>query len=213
VCLSFCICTAFSPGLPELARSVFFLVTYERQPCVQARVSLFVPNHNVFSGCLSTAVTKHLKIVHSCRIFALGREKKMSKYGTISYKVAARIGRKKCSVFLREDFADLGGYDQIGRALRNLARAGKLVKIGYGLYAKAKPSPLTGEIVPVAPLPVLAQEALERLGVLVGPSRLARAYNEGKTTQVPTGRLLAVKGRISRKIAYAGATIHYEPTS
>jgi len=135
----------------------------------------------------------------------------MSKYRTLSYKVAARIGRKKTAVFLREDFADLGGYDQVGRILRELARAGKLVKIGYGLYAKTKISALTGEIVPVVPLPVLAKEALERLGVASAPSRLEKDYNAGKTTQVPTGRLIAVKGRISRKIAYAGATIHYEP--
>ena len=136
----------------------------------------------------------------------------MSKYGTLSYKIAARIGRKKGQIFfLREDFADLGGYDQVGRALRGFARAGKLVKIGYGLYAKAKASALTGEIVPVAPLPDLAKEALARLGVNISPSELEQDYNAGKTTQVPTGRLIAVQGRISRKIAYAGASIGYEP--
>lgn len=135
----------------------------------------------------------------------------MNKYETLSYKIAARIGRKKQTVFLRQDFGDLGGYDQVGRILREFARAGKLVKIGYGLYAKAKTSALTGEVVPVAPLPVLAKEALERLGVEIAPSQLEKDYNAGKTTQVPTGRLLAVKGRISRKIAYAGAAISYEP--
>jgi len=31
-------------------------------------------------------------------------------------------------------------------------KKGKLVKIGYGLYAKAKVSSLTGNIVPVEPL-------------------------------------------------------------
>ena len=137
----------------------------------------------------------------------------MSKYGTLSYKVEARIRRKNCAVFLREDFADLGGYDQIGRVLRALARSGKLVKIGYGLYAKARTSSLTGAIVPIAPLPVLAREALERLGVASQPSRLDQDYQTGKTTQVPTGRLLAVKGRISRKIAYGGVTINYEPAT
>ena len=135
----------------------------------------------------------------------------MSKYKTLSYKVAARIGRKKQAVFLREDFADLGGYDQVGRILREFARAGKLVKIGYGLYAKARTSALTGEIVPVAPLPDLAKEALVRLGVGIAPSALEKDYNAGRTTQVPTGRLIAVKGRVSRKITYAGATISYEP--
>ena len=106
----------------------------------------------------------------------------MNKYGTLSYKVATRIRRKNQLVFLRKDFADLGGYDQIGRILRELARAGQLVKIGYGLYAKAKTSALTGGVVPAAPLPVLAKKALERLGVTIAPSRLAQAYNTGQTT-------------------------------
>ncbi len=135
----------------------------------------------------------------------------MNKYAKLSDRIATRINRKKQSVFLRQDFADLGGYDQVGRILREFARAGKLVKIGYGLYAKAKTSALTGEIVPVAPLPMLAKEALARLGVEIAPSRLEKDYNAGNTQQVPTGRLIAVKGRVSRKIAYAGASISYEP--
>jgi hypothetical protein len=134
----------------------------------------------------------------------------MKKYGTLIYKISARIARKNNAVFVREDFKDIGGYDQIGRILRQLAANGKLIKIGYGLYAKAKRSSLTGDIVPIAPLPVLAKEALERLGVQIAPSRLEQDYNAGRTTQIPTGRMIAVKGRISRKIGYNGAYVSYE---
>ncbi|MEI8032987.1 MAG: DUF6088 family protein [Chlorobiaceae bacterium] len=137
----------------------------------------------------------------------------MSKYGTIEYKVIARIARKKCAVFVREDFKDLSDYDQIGRALRTITKKGLLIRLGYGVYAKAKKSSLTGEIVPVAPLPVLAKEALARLGVQTAPSRLEQDYNAGKTTQIPTGRLIAVRGRINRKIGYRGAYVSYEPTA
>ena len=59
-------------------------------------------------------------------------------------RIAERITRKKDDVFLRRDFEDLGGYDQVGRALRRLTAKGRLVRIGYGLYARAVPSPLTG---------------------------------------------------------------------
>ena len=135
----------------------------------------------------------------------------MNSYGTLAYKIAARIRRKNSLVFVREDFADLSGYDQVGRILRELARKGELIKIGYGLYAKAKKSPLTGQVVPVAPLPTLAKEALERLGVETAPSRLEQEFNAGRTTQVPTGRLIAVKGRIRRKIGYGGAYVNFEP--
>ncbi len=134
----------------------------------------------------------------------------MSKYETLSYKVSARIARKNNAVFVREDFVDIGGYDQVGRILRQLAAEEKLIKIGYGLYAKAQRSPLTGEIVPVLPLPDLAREALNRLGIQTGISKLTRDYNAGLTTQVPTGRKIAIKGRVSRKIGYDGTYVSYE---
>lgn len=137
----------------------------------------------------------------------------MFKYGTLGYKVSARIARKNDIVFVREDFEDLGGYDQIGRVLKGLACAGKIIKIGYGLYAKAKNSSITGEIIPEAPLPTLAKCALERLGVEIAPSTLDRDYKAGKTMQVPTGRLIAVKGRVNRKIGYGGAYVSYEPAA
>ena len=39
-----------------------------------------------------------------------------------------RIARKRSDVFLRADFKDLGGYDQVGRVLRGLVRKGRLLK-------------------------------------------------------------------------------------
>jgi hypothetical protein len=107
----------------------------------------------------------------------------------------------------------LGGYDQVGRILRSLVRAGKIIKIGYGLYAKAKKSSITDEVIPAAPLPTLAKAALERLGVQVVPSALERDYGAGKTTQVPTGRMIAIRGRVKRKIGYGGAYLSFEPAS
>lgn len=125
-------------------------------------------------------------------------------------RILARIVRKKDSVFLRKDFLDLGGYDQVGRSLKHLVDKGKLVKIGYGLYSKARVSSLTGEIVPTASLPTLAKEALERLGIKIMPSEAELAYNEGRSTQIPTGRLITVKSRVNRKISFKDTTIKYE---
>jgi hypothetical protein len=129
---------------------------------------------------------------------------------TIEGRIALRIARKKSPVLLREDFDDLGGYDQVGRALLALTKKGKLIKIGYGLYAKARVSLLTGNTVPAEPLPALAQRALDRLGASPGPSRAATDYQEGRSTQVPTGRLISVNKRISRKIAYNNIAVSYE---
>ncbi|HVW60376.1 MAG TPA: DUF6088 family protein [Puia sp.] len=132
---------------------------------------------------------------------------------TIEGKIAARIARKQSPVLLREDFDDLGGYDQVGRALLTLTKKGKLIKIGYGLYAKGKISSLTGNIVPVEPLPALAQRALDRLGAGPGPSKAAIEYQRGNSTQVPTGRLISVNKRISRKIGYNNIAVTYERRS
>lgn len=134
----------------------------------------------------------------------------MLKNKSLEEKTVNRISRKKGGVVVREDFKDLGGYDQVGRALRRLVAKRKIAKIGYGLYAKTKTSPITGEIILRASLPQLAKEALSRLGVKIGPSRMERDNNAGKSTQVPTGRVIAVKGRVCRKIGYGGARVKFE---
>ena len=132
---------------------------------------------------------------------------------TIEGKIESRIAKKAATVFLRDDFSDLAGYDQVGRALQSLIRKCKLIKIGYGLYAKAKTSVLTGRSVPVEPLPVLARKALTRLGVTVTSSQAEKDYAQGNSTQVPTGRLIGTNKRVSRNISYNDATIHYERNS
>src|SRR6185312_3106264 len=135
----------------------------------------------------------------------------MGSFKSLEYRIKARIAKKKSNVFIREDFSDVGGYDQVGRALLKLTRQGNLAKLGYGVYAKPKTSQLTGEIVPVAPLPALAKEALQKLGVKTLPTRAEKDYQEGRSTQVPTGRLIGVKkSRLSRKISYKEALIYYE---
>lgn len=137
----------------------------------------------------------------------------MNNNKTIESRILARITRRKSNILLREDFIDLGGYDQVGRALLQLIRKGKIVKIGYGLYAKAKVSSLTGEIMPAQPLPILAREAMKRLGIKVSPTKAELDYQAGRSTQVPTGRLIGVNNRISRKIGYKGASVYYERAS
>jgi len=134
----------------------------------------------------------------------------MKKIRFLKDKIMLRIDLKKDTVFLRNDFKDLGGYDQVGREMRKLVREGNIIKIGYGLYAKAEVSPFNGELIPQKNLPALAKEALQRLGVETTASTYEKNYNMGKSTQVPTGRLIAVKGRVVRKIGYGGTYVSYE---
>lgn len=133
---------------------------------------------------------------------------------SLKSKVKYRISRSKAVVFTPKDFFDLSDRDQVGRVLRQLMAEGMLIKFGQGLYAKAKRSSLTGKLIPVKPLPELAKEALsDKLHVQVVPTTDLERYNSGRTTQVPTGRVIAVKGRVSRKMAYDGKSIKYQYVS
>lgn len=137
----------------------------------------------------------------------------MEYISTIEGRIAARINRRQSPVVLREDLKDLGGYNQVGRALNNLVRKDKLRRIGYGLYAKTKVSSVNGKIILAEPLPLLAREVLKRLGVQTVRTKAEIDYAEGRSTQVPTGRMIGVKNRVSRKIGYNDTRIYYEKSS
>ena len=128
---------------------------------------------------------------------------------TLISKVSYRVKRSSGSVFLRADFKDLGGYDQIGRILRNLVNSGDLIKLGYGLYARTKVSSITNKTIPEKTLQDLAVEALKKLKVSTSLTVAEKKYNAGLSTQVPTGRLIAVNKRFSRKIGYEGISLSY----
>lgn len=83
---------------------------------------------------------------------------------TLEERVLKRIDRKRGDVFLRADFKDLGGYDQVGRALCKIVREGRLVRVGQGLYARARASMTGGEPVPRRGLATLT-EALAGWGL------------------------------------------------
>lgn len=120
---------------------------------------------------------------------------------SLKSKVSTKISRSKREVFLRSDFKSLAGYDQIGRALRQLAVEGFLLKIGYGLYAKARPNRITGKPMLSAEggFSQVAQEALSRLGVKWQPSKTVQAYQAG-STQIPANAEVIILERFNRRI-------------
>jgi Family of unknown function (DUF6088) len=137
----------------------------------------------------------------------------MPRHKTLREKIEARIARKKGEdVFLTREFTDLGGEDQVLRALRGLMREGHLVRLGYGVYGRAFKSRLSGK-------PVLqssngfisaARQALDKLGVEWEPTESERAYNEGRSTQVPVNPVVRVKGRFSRQLRYGNSELVLE---
>jgi hypothetical protein len=131
---------------------------------------------------------------------------------TIGDRIERKIARSRRNVFVRDDFGDFGSYDAVGRALRRRAQDGKLIRIGNGIYAKAEYSRLTGKPAPLVGIKALASEALKLLGYKVSPSSLEQSYNRGRSTQVPTGRTIAVEKRPRRRIGYDGKFVVFERT-
>ena len=128
---------------------------------------------------------------------------------TLCDKVEEQIAGMSGNVFLRADFADPGSYRQVGRALTDLMRKQELLRVSQGVYVRTYISPFTGEVFPVKGLRTLS-EALERLGIETGPTRMLRDYNEGRSTQVPTGRVVGVKKPTRRKIGYGSFLLGFE---
>jgi hypothetical protein len=126
-------------------------------------------------------------------------------------RIKRSVANRDADVFLRSDFEAFGSQAQVGRALTELLSKGALVKLGVGVYAKAKPSVLSGKPIPVKPLEVLAPEILRKFGVQVEASRQTREYNSGASSQVPTGIVFSTgKRRIQRKLGFNGKLVRYE---
>jgi Family of unknown function (DUF6088) len=126
-------------------------------------------------------------------------------------RIKRSVANQSDGVFLRAEFERFGSPAQVGRALRQLTSEGTLVRLGLGVYAKAKPSVLTGQPIPARPLEVLAPEALKKLGIAVTPSRLTQEYNAGRSTQVPSGIVLNTgKRRVARKLSFNAQAVQYE---
>lgn len=122
---------------------------------------------------------------------------------TLRERIEERIARKRSDdVFLTREFRDLGGEDQVLRALRMLVREKRLVRLGYGVYGRAIESSLSGKPVLYARngFSGAARQALTKLGVAWEPTEAERAYNEGRSTQVPVNPVVRVKGRFSRRL-------------
>ena len=129
----------------------------------------------------------------------------------ITNRIRRSIRSRSDLVFRPTDFQPFGSEASVKRALKELTDIGLLVRLGVGIYAKAKPSVISGKPIPIQPLEVLGPQALTKLGVRLKESFQTAEYNAGRSTQVPTGIVVNIgKQRISRKIGFNGKFITYE---
>ena len=103
-------------------------------------------------------------------------------------RIYQKIKRSRRYVFERKDFENIASYDQVGRALNQLIDKGELMKVGYGLYTKARLNSLTGKLMPTHPggTDALMREILKMKGVDFEMDPLSLQSFTGGSTQIPS---------------------------
>lgn len=129
---------------------------------------------------------------------------------TTKARIQSRLKRSKRYVFTRDDFKDIAGYDQIGRALRTLVKEGELLKVGYGVYTKARRNSITGRIMPASPggSAAVIVETLDRLKVRYRVTDATQAYNSGKSTQIPASAGIKTPSRFKRVLSVGNSKLN-----
>jgi len=118
---------------------------------------------------------------------------------------------RRGEIIMRSDFTLMGSQSQISRLLADFVSEGRLVRLGYGIFAKARISSISGKAVPREPLEVLAQEAFRRLMIEAKPGKAQKEYASGQSTQVPVQAVFDTgQRRISRKLTVGNRKVRYE---
>lgn len=116
-------------------------------------------------------------------------------------------------VFLRSEFDGLSKTrSSVDKAIRALIKEGVLVRVGWGVVARAKWNNLGQRYVPASRR--FITEALEKLGARWWEDpeflKALEDYNANRTTQVPMGSaFLIVDKRITRQIGFNKQWIKY----
>lgn len=122
---------------------------------------------------------------------------------TIKTAIFKKIKISKKEVFIRSDFKKIADYDQVGRALKELVSDGELIRVGYGLYAKARKNRISGKpmVAAVGGFRQVAEESLKRLKVKWDYDSATKSYQKG-SNQIPTKNIeIATTDRFNRQIS------------
>lgn len=130
---------------------------------------------------------------------------------TCKDRILASLTRSKNNVFLREEFNRFGNYRQVCRVLKELLDEGRILRLGYGTYVKARPSTISGKPVTEDSLVNIGMEAMKKLGIEVSPGKDMQALINRESTQVPMLSIINIgKARVSRKLSLGSRSLVYE---
>ena len=125
-------------------------------------------------------------------------------------QVAAYIEKLPGTVVLRTDINELGDPRQISRALAALIEDQILIRIGFGVYAKAEKSSQLERPYIRGGFANACIETLQRFGVKWILGEAYRAYNEGRSQQVPVRLEVRLQSRFRRRLEYGKRTLKIE---
>ena len=115
---------------------------------------------------------------------------------SLKFKVLNKIKRRIAgNIIMREEIENMGSSRQISRCFKDLVEMGELVKIGYGIYAKAYISETLNRPIIQGGFGQACKEALTKKGVKWEPGSAEQAYNAGLSTQVPVRTIVQLKSR------------------
>ena len=130
---------------------------------------------------------------------------------TATEKISRRLEKMGAgAVFTRADFLDLGTTDNVGMILSRLQSAGKIRRIGRGLYESPRTHPVLGQL---SPQPEAIMKATSRrTGIRLLPSGAQAANLLRLTEQVPARVVYQTDGA-SRTIKESHRTIELQHRS
>ncbi len=130
---------------------------------------------------------------------------------SLKFKILDRIKQQiASSIVLREDIENMGSPRQISRCFKDFVKMGELVKIGYGIYAKAYMSETLNKPVIQSGFGQACKEALSKKDVKWEPGSAEQAYNAGLTTQVPVRTIVKLKSRYRGHLSYGNRKLIVE---
>ena len=130
---------------------------------------------------------------------------------TITEKIARRVDKMGAgAVFTRADFLDLGTTDNVGMILSRLLNAGKIRRVGRGLYESPRTHPVLGTLSPQPE--AIAKAAARRFGGRLQPSGAQAANLLQLSEQVPARMVYQTDGA-SKTIREGIRTIEFQHRS
>jgi len=124
----------------------------------------------------------------------------------IKTRILMSATRSRDEGFLRREFDRFGSKSAVTKALRELVREKRLVRLGYGAYMVGRQAGPIGPREAKAVMDVLGKLGTEPTwGGVAERARLAK-----RSTQVPALPTVTVRKRVTRKLGYGNKVFEYE---